>query len=269
MFAKIVSFIFIISVFFTGCTKNTNIDKPTTKIEKTKIEDTQTDELDEFSDEFLSEEPQEENNNPFDGYNIFMTEFNDAFYTHFFDPVARGYNYVVPQGARKSVNNFFNNLMYPVRLINNLLQGKLKNAGEETSRFVVNTTFGILGLFDPAKEHLNLQPHKEDFGQTLGYWGVGSGCHIVLPFFGPSNIRDMIGMYPDSLVNPIEYNDNRNYNLTQNSTDSFMLSTYKKLNYGSLHLGEYEDLKKDAVDLYPYLRDIYEQHREKLIHDEN
>ncbi len=258
MFKNITYILFIIIVLFSGCSDKSNVNTPT--VVKSEVID---EELDGFDSEFEDEE--EEESDPLRGYNIIMTDFNDGFYTHVFKPVAKGYNYVMPQVARKSVNNFFHNLMYPIRLVNNILQGKFANATEETGRFIVNTTVGLLGLFDPAKEYLEWEPHNEDFGQTLGHWGVGGGYHIVIPFLGPSNMRDMFSMYPDSLVNPVVYNDERNYNLTKNSKDSTGVFVYEKLNYGSLHLGEYEALKKDAVDLYPFLKDIYEQRREQLI----
>ena len=144
--------------------------------------------------------------------------------------------------------------MYPLRFINNVFQGKLLNASEETGRFVVNSTVGLFGLFDPAKSYLQWEEHNEDFGQTLGYWGVGSGYHIVIPFLGPSNMRDMFSMYPDTLSNPLAYHN-----------EGLEIGIFQKLNEGSLHEGEYEDLTKDAVSLYPFLKNIYEQHRDKLI----
>ena len=214
-------------------------------------------ELDDFEDEMSVEEVYD----PLNGYNRAMTTFNDKLYMYILAPTARGYRYVVHKDIRKGVNNFFNNILYPVRLINNLLQGKFKNSLEETERFVINTTIGFFGFFDPAKSEFGIKQHNEDFGQTLGYYGVGAGPHIVLPFFGPSNLRDTFSMYPDSLADPIDYQENRGYNLTDSYAQTILLKTYKKVNYVSLHEGEYENLKKDAVDLYPYLRDVYEQYR--------
>ena len=263
MFNRVFYYLFVVSILFTGCSTVTNIDKPTTKVAQVdnKVEN---DELDEFSDEFADDEV-EEQSDPLRSYNIFMTKFNDRVYIEVFNPLATSYSNTVPQDVRKSVRNFFNNLLYPVRLVNNIFQGKFKNAGEETGRFVINTTVGILGLFDPAKEYFELEAHNEDFGQTLGYWGVGSGYHIVLPFFGPSNMRDMFSMYPDSMLNPVMYSNQGVYNIVQNEEQSLALTFYQKLNNSSLKLGEYETLRKDAVDLYPFFKDIYEQHREKLI----
>lgn len=237
----------LISVLFTGCIDQKNIIIPTES-----SQDIEADETDEFADEF--EDDIEEESDPFEGYNIVMTDFNDGFYRNVFAPTAKGYNYIVPKEARNSVDNFFHNLLYPLRLINNIFQAKFVNATEETGRFIVNSTVGLFGLFDPAKSYLDLESHNEDFGQTLGYWGVGSGYHIVLPFLGPSNMRDAFSMYPNSLASPISYQEN-----------SILITTYQKFNYGSLHQGEYEDLTKDAVSLYPFLRDVYEQYRDKQI----
>ncbi len=220
---------------------------------------------DAFSDEFAEEFAVKEVYDPLSGYNRFMTKFNDTFYTYILDPVARGYRAVLHKEVRSSIGNFFHNLLYPVRLVNNVLQLKFKNAMEETGRFVVNSTIGILGLFDPAKAWLEWEPHEEDFGQTLGFYGVGGGFHVVLPFLGPSNLRDMFSMYPDAEVDPNYYVPKRGYNLVSNDMETIGLISLEKVNFTSQHIGEYEDLKKDAVDLYPFLRDIYEQHREKLI----
>ncbi|PIF04766.1 MAG: ABC transporter [Arcobacter sp.] len=222
-------------------------------------------EEDEFLDEFEEEMKIETKSDPLSGYNRVMTSFNDGLYEYVLSPIANGYRYVVHKEIRSSVGNFFHNILYPMRFINNLLQGKLKNSAEETGRFLINSTIGILGLFDPAKSWFDLEPHNEDFGQTLGFYGVGAGPHIVLPFFGPSNLRDALSLYPDGLLNPAVYNDDRGYNITNSYGESLVLKAYQSVNDISLRHGEYEKLKKDAIDLYPYLRDIYEQYREKEI----
>ena len=119
---------------------------------------------------------------PLSGYNRVMTEFNDGFYVYVLDPVARGYRWAIPLGGRRGINRFFHNLFFPIRFVNNVLQLKVKNAGEEFLRFCINSTIGIFGIWDPAKEWFDLYAHDEDFGQTLGYYGIGGGFHIVLPF---------------------------------------------------------------------------------------
>lgn len=208
-------------------------------------------------DKEFAENEKEELSDPFSGYNRGMTVFNDKLYTWVLDPVARGFRYVLPEYSRRGISNFFHNLLYPLRLINNLLQAKFANSGEETARFVTNTTIGVFGLWDPAKDWFGLEPHDEDFGQTLGYWGVGAGPHIVLPFLGPSNMRDMFALVPDFYLDPAAYLDERD--------DRLGVFAFKQVNETSLHIGEYENLKRDALDLYPFLRDVYEQNRNKKI----
>ena len=263
------SFLFISIILFSGCaSKNISQDKTQNNIKKEKKIDIVSDDIseeDEFLDEFEEEMNIEEKSDPFSGYNRTMTSFNDGLYEYVLAPVAKGYKFVVHKEIRSSVGKFFHNILYPIRLVNNLLQGKIKNSGEETGRFVINTTIGLFGLFDPAKSYFGLEAHNEDFGQTLGFYGVGSGPHIVLPFLGPSNLRDTFSLYPDSMADPIDYHANRNYNLTNSYGESLWLKAYDKVNYVSLHDGEYEKLKKDAVDLYPFLRDVYEQYRDKQI----
>jgi len=153
--------------------------------------------------------------------------------------------------VRNSIDNFFNNIYYPVHLINNILQGKVVGALTETGRFLINTTIGIFGLFDPAKSYFGMRPKKEDFGQTLGFYGVGPGPHIVIPIFGPSNLRDIVSIIPDA-----------------NTVGGFVSVKFvDKFNKMSLQSEQYDQLKHDSVDLYPYLRDIYEQKRLKEIEE--
>jgi phospholipid-binding lipoprotein MlaA len=220
-------------------------------------------ELDDFEDEFEIEEIYD----PFNGYNRIMTNFNDGAYEYVMKPVANGYGYLVHEEIRLSIEKFFHNIYYPVRLVNNLLQGKISNACEESGRFIINSTIGILGFFDPAKSEFELLAHNEDFGQTLGFYGVGSGPHIVLPLLGPSNLRDAVSLYPDSLLSVVDYKKRHYWTLTDTIAEFLTVKSLEKVNYISLHLSEYEKLKADAVDLYPYLRDIYEQHRNKQIEE--
>ena len=239
-------------------------------------EDLEDEEFDDgFEDEFESAE--KEIFDPLSGYNTVMTEFNDGFYVYVLDPVARGYEWVMPDLAQRGVKNFFHNLLFPIRFVNNALQLKPMNAGEELFRFIINSTVGIFGLWDPAKEWFGLEAHEEDFGQTLGYYGVGGGFHIVLPFLGPSNLRDMFSLYPDMQMDPVYYVENRPYNLPKKEGEYLGMSRQavqqtnllilKTVNQESLRIGQYENLKKDAIELYPFLRDVYEQNRAKLIEE--
>jgi phospholipid-binding lipoprotein MlaA len=230
--------------------------------------------FEEFEDEFGGDEIAEVFD-PFSGYNRAMTTFNDKLYFWVLKPVVKGYRWVMPDFARRGINNFFKNLYYPVRFVNNVLQLKLNNAGLETVRFVTNSTIGVLGLWDPAEVLYGLKAHPEDFGQTLGYWGVGAGPHIVLPVLGPSNLRDTIALAPDWIyLDPI----NNLYRISEAVNPDAVTDvekieiiagiwTFEKINYTSFHIGEYENLKKDAVDLYPFMRDVYEQNRRNKIEE--
>ncbi|MFW6081903.1 MAG: VacJ family lipoprotein [Desulfosalsimonas sp.] len=213
------------------------------------------DEFDEF--ETGTGEGGEKVYDPLSGYNRFMTRVNDRLYFWLLKPAATGYAKVAPKVVRKSVNRFFKNLGYPVRFVNNVLQLKIRRAGVETARFLVNSTVGIAGLADPAGKWMDLQAYPEDFGQTLGVYGVGGGFHLVLPVLGPSNLRDSLASIPDGFLEPLYY--------VEPWELSVALDVYDRINYTSLHLGEYESYKKDAVDWYIFLRDIYESNRKRKI----
>jgi len=196
---------------------------------------------------------------PLSGYNRFMTGFNDIFYNYALTPVAKGYDAVIPDPIQGAFSNFFKNLMYPVRLTNNLLQGKWQNSWDETKRFAINTTIGFAGLSDAASMHFDIPAHNEDFGQTLGHWGVGAGPHIVWPILGPSNLRDSVGMVGDFFTNPLTYA------FPHTDGASTGIKAFSYFNEYSLDPEAYKKLSKDAIDLYPMLRDAYEQRRNYLI----
>lgn len=198
-----------------------------------------------------------------------MTSFNDSFYTYVLTPTAKGYAYVVPEVARTGINNFFTNLFFPIRFANNLLQFKFENAGKELGRFLVNTIWGFGGFMDQATNTLGMKIYREDFGQTLGYWGVGQGFHIVLPLLGPSNPRDIIGLAGDFLLSPTDRlgHNTLEYKIPQNIGQAIAIDSWYKVNEYSFNPNMYEIIKRDAIDLYPYLRDAYNQKREREINE--
>jgi len=200
---------------------------------------------------------------PLEGYNRVMTRFNDKFYLYLLNPITDGYKFLTPQEFRDRVRDFFTNLIFPVRLVNNLLQGKFNNAVEEMGRFFVNTTFGVGGLFDAASAQ-GIPRHDEDFGQTLGHYGVGSGFHIVLPLMGPSNARDIGGRVFDYFLSPLNYNS-KICTIPESSEEALYLNLAKTINDYSYDVNSYELLKTNAVDLYPFLRDMYEARRDEAI----
>jgi len=212
-----------------------------------------------FEDEF-SDEPVFD---PLEGYNRVMTRFNDKFYLYLLNPITDGYKFITPQEFRDRVRDFFTNLNFPVRLVNNLLQGKFNNAVEEIGRFFVNTTFGLGGLFDAASAQ-GIPRHDEDFGQTLGYYGVGNGFHIVLPILGPINVRDIGGRVFDYFLSPLHHN-NEVCTIANNSEEALYLNVAKAINDYSYDVDNYELLRANAVDLYPFMRDMYEAQRDEAI----
>jgi phospholipid-binding lipoprotein MlaA len=249
----------LLTILLGGCAKHSaDIHEPTADALNQESFDSQVDDEFELEAEFEAE-TQQSVIDPLSGYNRVMTHVNDKLYFWLLKPVAQGYSFVMPEGARLAVGRFFKNLLMPVRFANNLLQLKPKRAGTELARFAINTTIGVLGFGDPAAKHFDLQPYPEDFGQTLGHYGVGSGFHIVLPLLGPSNLRDTIGLIPDHFLDPVTYIDN--------SKERLAVRAYKQVNHTSLHIGEYESLKLDAVDLYTFLRDGYEQRRAKQVEE--
>ena len=217
----------------------------------------------EWGDEtIIPPEPEEEEiatiSDPLEPINRVFFAFNDKLYFWFLKPVAKGYNKVVPEPARVGVRNFFSNLLTPVRLVNCIFQGKFKGAGIEALRFVINSTVGFLGFRDVAKEEAHLEIQEEDFGQSLGVYGLGPGIYINWPILGPSSLRDTIGLVGDAFLDPINYTVTRTkYNIA--------IKGYEKVNKTSLTLGDYESLKKAALDPYVAVRDAYFQHRRSLI----
>ncbi len=221
------------------------------------------DKTDEFESEF--ETKTEQTSDPFLRYNRAMTDFNDFVYMNIFFPIGDGYAYIIPGDGRSAIKRVFHNIKFPIRFVNNILQLKVTNTFDESGRFLINSTIGLLGLFDIAKDSFGLKAHNEDFGQTLGYYGVGGGAHIVLPFLGPSNIRDAVSIFPDSYLNPISYYEDRGFNVVDNTEQSLGLRGFELINDISSRKEQYLMIKKSSVDFYILLREAYEQNRQKEI----
>jgi phospholipid-binding lipoprotein MlaA len=184
--------------------------------------------------------------------------FNDGLDRYFLEPVATGWNAVVPEPAQRGIANFFANVATPRRLANDLLQGKLGKAGDDLGRFAINTTFGVLGFFDPATAE-GLAPGNEDFGQTLGVWGVSAGPYLMLPFFGPSSPRDATGLVVDTLLSPEFYFAPWYVSTPATST--------RVINARSLALETVRAERAAAFDLYAAVRSAYLQYRTNLLRD--
>jgi phospholipid-binding lipoprotein MlaA len=220
-------------------------------------EDIIEDELDEFDDEF--EEEKLEVSDPLEPWNRAMFHFNDKLYFWILKPIARGYRAVIPKPARTCVKNFFHNITTPIRMVNCLLQGKVSAAGAELGKFVVNSTIGILGFGNPARDCPKLNPPEEDLGQTLGAYGIGNGPYIVWPILGYSTLRDSIGLAGDWFLNPISY--------VEPTEASLGIKGYEIVNNTSLRIGEYESIKKASLEPYVAIRDGYIQLRRKKVEE--
>lgn len=200
----------------------------------------------------------EEYNDPLEKYNRAIYKFNDGFDRAILKPVAQGYRKVIPGAVRKSVGNFFRNLLEPTTIINDVLQGKFEQAVLDTARFVFNSSFGLLGLFDFSTA-AGLERHQEDFGQTFAVWGFKPGPYIMLPFIGPTNLRDGIGLLPYYLyTDPRLYNPDFTVNLALIAINA--VDSRAQLLTGSKLL----DLQ---LDPYAFLRETYNQRRLNLIYD--
>jgi phospholipid-binding lipoprotein MlaA len=221
----------------------------------TEIHDIET--FDQFEE--FEEAPADNGFDPLEPYNRFMTQFNDRLFFWVLKPVAQGYSKIINEPVRMAISRCFKNLYFPVRGANNLLQLKFERAWIETERFCLNSTLGFFGFFDTAHINFHLDPYPEDFGQTLGNAGVKPGFHVVLPFFGPSNVRDVFGKIPDFFLNPLNYYDNNPAKLG--------ISAGERINMVSLHMEEYEVVRKDALDLYVFLKNAYEKNRNKQIEE--
>ena len=213
-----------------------------------------TTEQDSLLDTGIVEQPAEAKiADPIEPVNRAIFTFNDKAYYWFFKPVAKGYNVVVPQGVRVAVRNFFSNLATPIRVANNLLQGEFRATGTELLRFTINSTIGIAGLFDTARDGFHLEKKDSDLGQTLGRYGLGQGMYLVLPLLGPTTLRDGAGRAGDLFLDPLSY--------IHPTEASVGVNAYKRENDLSLRIGEYEDLTGAALDPYVAVRDAYTQYR--------
>jgi len=190
-------------------------------------------------------------------FNYAMYGVNDFLYFGIMKPIATGYKTVTPTPVRKGVSNFFHNLLFPVRFVNNLLQGKFHSAGTEVGIFLMNSTGGVLGFGQVAQNRFDMHTSQEDLGQTFGSYSIGNGCYLVLPFFGPSTLRDTVGLVGDSFMNPIRYLDPAEL--------SVGVSFYRAINETTFRIGDYEALKEAALDPYVALRNAYIQNRKMKV----
>jgi len=226
-----------------------------------QVQDPKEEQPEEAEDWIAEEDEQEveEIADPIYPWNKAMYHFNDKLYFWVLKPVSKGYTKVVPEDIRLSFSNFFENITTPIRFVGNLMQLKIKRAGNELIRFVYNSTAGIGGLADVARTDLDIRRSDEDLGQTLGHYGIGHGFYIVWPFLGPSSLRDTIGRFGDNFLDPVSY--------VTPFESRIGINVYDKVNDLSFRIGDYEDLKKSAIDPYVSIRDAYTQYRKKKVEE--
>ena len=254
--AKLIFFVLILTVLTTGCTA---WHKDAADAMALVSDDPNTlaydPDFDLLEEELAAKEVTVPD--PLKPFNWLMYAFNDKLYFWVVKPATQTYANITPRPARIGIRNFFNNLTTPVRYVNCLLQGKGKAAGIESDRFLINTTVGILGFGDPAKDRYGKEPQDEDLGQTLAVHGVGEGCYLVLPLFGPSTARDALGQVGDLFLNPIFY--------VEPTEAAVGIGATRRVNDTSFHIGDYESFKEAAVDPYIAMYEAYMQYRNKQI----
>ena len=196
---------------------------------------------------------------PLENRNRSFYAFNDNLDKAILEPVADGYDYITPNFLQKGFNNFFDNLNYPITIINQLLQGNIGESLQDTLRFTINSSMGVFGLFDPASS-MGLPEHDEDFGQTLAVWGVQEGPYLMLPFFGPKTLRSLTGDLTDILFNPM-----LNINDTNLKIKAYSISILQERS----DLSTLEEELNNAFDPYQYVKDSYIQNRTYKINNGN
>jgi phospholipid-binding lipoprotein MlaA len=198
---------------------------------------------------------------PFEGLNRDVFSFNRGMDRWVFNPITRGYQFAVPAPGRRAVYRFFDNLDSPVILANHMLQFRVVEAAGTVTRFAINSTFGVAGLFDPAADVLEVARSEADFGQTLARYGSPSGPYLMLPIFGPSTVRDVFGDVVDIMVDPVSYL------LGPLQWWTLVLGGGEGLIVREAHLAELEALEEGSVDFYSALRSAYLQSRDAAVRE--
>ena len=201
----------------------------------------------------------------FEGLNRGVFAFNKALDNVLFEPIAKGYRFL-PSPLRSGASNALGNLSNVVTIPNNILQGEIKKAGNNTARFAINTTIGILGLFDPATKLGFEKLDKEDYGQTLATWGVGEGCYIVLPVLGPSTARDTVASITtfiggDAWYNVTVKNDTAHFT----DFDYYASRGLSAIDFRAKNIDSFENLEKNSMEFYASVKSLYLQDRQKKI----
>ena len=203
----------------------------------------------------------------FESVNRGIFSFNKMLDTLIFKPVAKGYSYL-PDPLKTGVRNVTSNISYTVTIPNHLLQGEFKNFANDSGRFIINSTFGILGIFDPAAKLGLNKVEPEDYGQTLGKWGVGPGCYVMLPIFGPSTARDAVGKVGNTLLDPfymVTVGDKTIMHNNFGDSTYYLEKGFDTVDFRAQNLNNFDNLEKNSIDLYASVKSLYLQRRESLI----
>ena len=232
----------------------------------------------ELFDPFAKADEEGEEYDPWEPFNIFVFEFNRKLDKYALKPVAQGYDFIIPDFVQVGISNMFYNLRFPQRFLNNMFQGKVKGAGIEVGRFLLNTTVGYAGFLDLAKE-IDLVTPDEDFGQTLGFYGVKPGPYLVLPFLQPFTVRDFAGYVTDIFLNPINWlvapiievqgipSLIAHKNRTTSSILQISVRVGEIVNERSRNLEKFQGVEEATLDLYTAVRNAYLQSRTRAIRD--
>ena len=207
----------------------------------------------------LPEGTERSEKDPWERYNRAMHGFNDAVDRAVLRPVAKGYRAITPDPVEQGISNFFENLAYPLVIVNQFLQGDFREGFSDTGRFLFNTVYGLGGIFDPATG-VGLEQHNEDFGQTLGVWGIPNGPYLVLPLLGPSTVRDTVGTYADS-------QEDLMWELFEEPDRYYLLGL--RIVDVRAQLLDFDSQLSSTYDPYTFMRDAVLQRREYLVHDGN
>ena len=226
-----------------------------------KVVASEADQVNTDSEDFETTTIEDEIYDPFEPVNRAIFSFNNVADRIVLEPIAKGYK-KLPSPIQSGINNFLSNLRAPLVVVNQLLQGQAENAVQSSGRFIVNSTVGVFGLFDVA-EKIGLEEKEEDYGQTLATWGVGDGFYIVLPLFGPSNLRDTSGMVLTMLTDPINA-----YAVSEGESWYVPMRTaVNAVNTRSQIIDEVNALRDNSVDYYAAVRSSYYQNRKAAINN--
>jgi len=217
-----------------------------------------SDSFKDLEDPFASESDAPDMPDPFEDYNRFMFDFNEGFYDNLMEPVVRGYRDTVNEGVRMGISNIFDNAMAPLKLVSSFLQGDLDKAGRVIGRTIINTTLGLGGMFDVADKAFGIEDVNEDLDQVLGSYGVPTGPYVVLPLFGPSNVRNIFGRAGGIFLSPT-------YHFAPGVEVGGGLTVTDQINDTSFIVDDIEQLEESTIDKYESVRDFYGQYRDGLV----